>query len=172
MGIADRLRPVGIDSARRLAVACQRLSGVQRRPVTPEAIHELVRHLGCLQLDPTAIVARNHLLVVFSRLGPYRQKLIDALLWDERSLYEYWAHQASIVPVEDRALHAALPPPNGDPSRTESWVTNRVVDVDAILHRLANVDVVHASDFDQHTQKYESGWGARSEVSDAIELLW
>jgi uncharacterized protein len=163
---------VGIESARRLAVACQRLSGVPRRPVTAEAIHELVRHLGCLQLDPTTIVARNHLLVAFSRLGTFRPKLMDALLWDQRTLYEYWAHQASIVPSGDRALHAALPPPYGDASRTESWVSPRALDVDPILDRLAQVDVVHASDFDQHTQKYESGWGARSEISDGIELLW
>ena len=163
---------MSIDSARRLAIACQRLNGVPERPVTAADIHELVRHLGCLQLDPTAIVARNHLLVVFSRLGPFRQKLVDSLLWDQRVLYEYWAHQASIVPSEDRALHAALPPPVGDPGRTESWVSRRTLDVDPILDRLAHVDVVHASDFDQHTQKYESGWGARSEITDGIELLW
>jgi hypothetical protein len=163
---------VGIDGARRLAIASQRLNGVPKRPVTAADIQGLVRHLGCLQLDPTAIVARNHLLVVFSRFGPFRPKLLDSLLWDQRVLYEYWAHEASIVPSEDRALHAALPPPVGDPSRTESWVSRRTLDVAPILDRLSQVDVVHASDFDQHTQKYESGWGARSEITDGIELLW
>ena len=163
---------MGIGSARRLAVTCQRLSGVPRKPVTAKAIHDLVRQLGCLQLDPTAIVARNHLLVVFSRLGPFRQKLVDSLLWDQRVIYEYWAHQASIVPSDDRALHAALPPPYGDPRRTESWLTHRALAVDPILERLSNVDAIHASDFEQHAQKYESGWGARSEISDSIALLW
>ena len=143
-----------------------------RKPVTAKAIHDLVRQLGCLQLDPTAIVARNHLLVVFSRLGPFRQKLVDSLLWDQRVIYEYWAHQASIVPSDDRALHAALPPPYGDPRRTESWLTHRALAVDPILERLSNVDAIHASDFEQHAQKYESGWGARSEISDSIALLW
>lgn len=163
---------MGIDSARRLAIACQRLSGSRQRPVTAAGIHDLVRHLGCLQLDPTAIVARNHLLVVFSRLGPFRHTLLDALLWEQRVLYEYWAHQASIVPTEDRALQAALPPPYGDPHRTESWLVQRAVAVEPILERLAHVDAVHASDFEAHAQKYESGWGARSEISDSIALLW
>jgi uncharacterized protein len=163
---------VSIASARRLAVVCQRLSGSPQRPVTADAIHNLVRHLGCLQLDPTAIVARNHLLVVFSRLGPYRQKLVDSLLWDQRLLYEYWAHQASIVPTEDRALQAALPPPYGDAHRTESWLVQRAGAVEPILERLATVEAVYASDFDEHAQKYESGWGARSEISDSIALLW
>src|SRR5260370_2171571 len=81
--------------------------------------------IGCLQLDPTAIVARNHLLVLFSRLGPFDPKLVDSLLWDERRFYEYWAHQASIVPTEDRELHAALPPPWADPRPTAAWMTTR-----------------------------------------------
>lgn len=163
---------MGIDSARRLAIACQRLSGSLQRPVTADAIHELVRHLGCLQLDPTSIVARNHLLVVFSRLGPFRRKLLDTLLWDERRLYEYWAHQASIVPTEDRALQAALPLPNGHPDGLDAWVSKRPITVEPILERLAHIDVVHASDFEEHAQKYESGWGARSGISNSIELLW
>src|SRR2546428_8715939 len=103
-------RKVRIEHARQLAVACQRLSGLRPKPITTDAIRELVRTIGCLQLDPTPIVARNHLLVLFSRLGPFDPRLVDALLWDERRLYEYWAHQASIVPTEDRGLHAALPP--------------------------------------------------------------
>jgi uncharacterized protein len=92
-------RTVRIEHARRLAVARQRLSGSRPKPVTTDEIHDLVRAIGCLQLDPTAVVARNHLLVVFSRLGPFDPKLVDTLLWDERRLYEYWAHQASIVPT-------------------------------------------------------------------------
>ena len=161
-----------MDSARQLAIACQRLSGSPQRPVTTDTIHELVRHLGCLQLDPTAIVARNHLLVVFSRLGPFRHKLLDTLLWDQRLLYEYWAHQASIVPTEDRALQAALPLPKGDPHGLESWVSKRPIAVEPVLERLAQVDAVHASDFEEHAQKYESGWGTRSGISNSLELLW
>src|SRR5437660_2233007 len=116
-------RKVRIEHARRLAVARQRLSGSRPKRVTTDDIHALVRAIGCLQLDPTAVVARNHLLVVFSRLGAFDPALVDGLLWDERRLFEYWAHRASIVPTEERALHAALPPPCGDASRTSSRMT-------------------------------------------------
>src|SRR5438105_12536445 len=130
-------RRVRIEHARRLAVARQRLSGSRPKPVTKDDIHQLVRAIGCLQLDPTAIVARNHLLVLFSRLGPFDPKLVDILLWDERRLYEYWAHRASIVPTEDRALHAALPPPWANRNRTESWMTTRARSSNPVLEPLA-----------------------------------
>lgn len=153
-------------------MARQHLSGKRPKPVTTDHIHELVLAIGCLQLDPTAIVARNHLLVVFSRLGPFDPKLVDILLWDERRLYEYWAHQASIVPTEDRALHAALPPPWAEPRRTESWMTRRARLRQPVLKRLAANGSVRAADFEEHAKKYESGWGKRSAIADTLALLW
>ncbi|TMC44864.1 MAG: winged helix-turn-helix domain-containing protein [Chloroflexi bacterium] len=165
-------RKVRIEHARRLAVARQRLSGSRPKPITTDHIHELVQAIGCLQLDPTAVVARNHLLVVFSRLGPFDPKLVDALLWDERRLYEYWAHRASIVPTEDRPLHAALPPPWGDPRRTESWMTTRARFSELVLQRVAANGSVRAADFEEHAEKYESGWGDRSPIADTLALLW
>jgi uncharacterized protein YcaQ len=167
-------RKVRIEHARQLAVTRQRLSGPPRRErVTADDIHHLVRAIGCLQLDPTAIVARNHLLVLFSRLGPYDPKLVDLLLVEERRLYEYWAHRASIVPTEDRALHAALPPPWANRYRTtEGWMTMRARSSRLILKRLAANGTIRASDFEEHAEKYESGWGLRSPISDSIALLW
>jgi uncharacterized protein YcaQ len=159
-------------NARRLAVTCQHLSGPRPSRVTTDVIHDLVCALGCLQLDPTAIVARNHLLVLFSRLGPFDRALVDTLLWDERRLYEYWAHQASIVPADDRALHAALPPRVSGVHQTTTWMTSRARAVGLILDRLSSADSVRASDFEEHAEKYESGWGARSEISDSLGLLW
>lgn len=150
----------------------QRLSGSRPKSVTGDDIHALVRTIGCLQLDPTAIVARNHLLVLFSRLGPFDPKLVDALLWDERRLYEYWAHQASIVPTEDRALHAALPPPWLNQRTTAAWMTTRGRFSKLVLKRLAASASVRAADFEQHAEKYESGWGQRSPITDTLALLW
>ncbi len=161
-----------IATVRRMAVACQRLSGPTPAPVTTEVIVDLVRAIGCLQLDPTAIVARNHLLVLFSRLGVFDPKLVDTLLWDQRLLYEYWAHQASIVPTADRALHAALPPRSGDAHQTEQWLSRHADKVDLVLERLRGNASVRASDFEEHTEKYQSGWGARSRIADSLGLLW
>src|SRR2546423_14890213 len=144
-------RKVGIEHARRLPVARQRLSGSRPNGVAADDIHALGRAIGCLQLDPTAVVARSHLLVVFSRLGAYDPTLVDALLWDQRRLYEYWAHQASIVPTEDRALHLVLPPPWADRSTTASWLTTRGRSSELVLDRPAAHRSGRAEGFEQHS---------------------
>jgi len=44
--------------------------------------------------------------------------------------------------------------------------------IDLVLERLRANDSVRASDFVEHAEKYESGWGARSRISDSLGLLW
>lgn len=90
--------------ARRLAITRQRLADL-RPPADAAGLLNIVRDLGCLQLDPTSAVARSHLLVLWSRVGPYDPAHLDALLWKERRLFEYWAHQASIVLTDDYPVH-------------------------------------------------------------------
>src|SRR5689334_7431535 len=89
---------------RQLAITRQHLAG---KPPKPDAEHilYLIRDLGCLQLDPTSAVARSHLLVLWSRLGHYDLADLDTLLWQDRSLFEYWAHAAAIVLTEDYPIH-------------------------------------------------------------------
>ena len=82
--------------ARRLAVTKQRLT--EPRPdATPEGIVDLVRDLGCLQIDPIRAVERTQYLVLWSRLGRYDHEHLHTSLWKDRRLFEYWAHAASIV---------------------------------------------------------------------------
>src|SRR5213593_937046 len=98
------IRTITPTTARHLFIAQQRLAG-PRPPANAAGIMEVVRDLGCLQLDPISAVARSHMLVLWSRLGPYDRAHLDTLMWQERKLFEYWAHAASIVLTEDYAIH-------------------------------------------------------------------
>ncbi|MDM8518583.1 crosslink repair DNA glycosylase YcaQ family protein [Anaerolineales bacterium HSG6] len=108
--------------ARRLAITRQRLAGPMPDP-TPAGIMDVVRDLGCLQLDPIRAVEKTQYLVLWSRLGHYDVEHLHTLLWERRDLFEYWAHAASIVLTEDYPLHQ----PNMLTSRVEDndW-TKRV----------------------------------------------
>jgi uncharacterized protein YcaQ len=64
------------------------------------SIFDVVNHVGYLQLDPTNSIARNHLLVLWSRLGNYNEAELERLRWESRELYEY---AAAIVRVDHRS---------------------------------------------------------------------
>ena len=98
------MRTISTTTARRLAITRQRLAGKTNKP-NADGIFDVVKDLGFLQLDPTNVVAPSHQLVVLSRVGPYQPKRLETLLWDERRLFEYWAHAASIVVTEHYPIH-------------------------------------------------------------------
>jgi uncharacterized protein YcaQ len=98
------VRTISATTVRRLAITRQRLAGKSSKP-NADGIFEVVKDLGFLQLDPTSVVAPSHQLVVFSRVGPYQTKLLETLLWDERRLFESWAHAASIVVTEHYPIY-------------------------------------------------------------------
>jgi uncharacterized protein YcaQ len=61
------------------------------------------------QLDSVNVAVRAHYMPLFSRLGSYAPELVDAAAWSHtprrpRLLVEYWAHEASLVPVADWPL--------------------------------------------------------------------
>lgn len=141
-------REITPQTARRLAIAKQGLAFEGPKP-TRAGILSVIRDLGCLQLDPLTVVARSPLLVLWSRLGTFRPRDLDALLFKEKRLFEYWAHQASIVLTEDYPIHHLLmrrypngrlssPTPSAWRRRAGAWLAeNRRLRqrILAILHR-------------------------------------
>jgi len=97
--------PISSTLVRRLAVTKQRLAGPRPAP-GPAGLLEVARDLGCIQLDPISAVDRTHRLVWFSRAGRYTTADLDQVLWQERQMFEYWAHCASLVLTEDYPLHS------------------------------------------------------------------
>ncbi|MDT4891113.1 MAG: uncharacterized protein QOE97_148 [Pseudonocardiales bacterium] len=92
--------------ARRIALAAQGFA--ERRPsgrVDARSIRRVIKRLAILQIDSVNVFSRTHYLPVFSRLGPYPRKTLDTLTAHtaggvpRRELFEYWAHEASLVPV-------------------------------------------------------------------------
>ena len=68
----------------------------------------MIERLRLLQLDSVNVAVRAHYMPVFSRLGPYERALVDDAAWSSsarrpRLLVEYWAHEASLLPVADSA---------------------------------------------------------------------
>src|SRR3977135_3967429 len=70
----------------------------------PSDVVAAVQRLGCVQLDSTATVERSHRLALTSRVGWYRPGTVSRLLATQR-LFEYWAHEACLLPIEDYPWH-------------------------------------------------------------------
>ncbi|MBI1186852.1 MAG: winged helix-turn-helix domain-containing protein [Alphaproteobacteria bacterium] len=91
--------------ARRIAIAAQGLD--RPRPARPTRAHvdRVIARLGLLQIDAVNVLARAHYMPLFSRLGAYDPALLNAAwLGRKRSCFEYWGHEASILPYDAHPL--------------------------------------------------------------------
>jgi uncharacterized protein len=161
-------------TARRLAIACQRLDG-------NADMLDVLRALGCVQLDPISAVERSHLLVLFSRLGNYDRADFERLLWEERQVFEYWAHEASIVLTEDYPIHAyrMATYPNGERGGhwLSAWIDENRQMFDSVrghlIERLEEEGPLPSRMFDdERTGGHSSGWTSGRVVNRVLDYLW
>src|SRR5512138_1394799 len=93
-------------SIRLLQLAVQGLLQPPPRPAAKEDVLAAIRRMGALQIDTIHVVARSPYLVLFSRLGDYDPRWLEELL-AEGKLFEYWAHAACFLPIEDYSLYVS-----------------------------------------------------------------
>jgi uncharacterized protein YcaQ len=96
------METVSVTQLRRYVVTHQGYATRFRRARAND-VAATIRRLGCVQLDSISTVGRAHRLTLGSRIGHYPEPAISRLLQAGR-IFEYWAHEACLVPIEDYPL--------------------------------------------------------------------
>ncbi len=151
--------------AARVAVHFQRLDASRPR-ATHDSVLDTVRGLGYLQLDTISAVERTHHLVLHSRLKGYRGRLLDDLLYEGRTLCDYWTNVAAIVPVEDREAYRYCWTAHRD-----GWRSVSRSFLDEILRKSPKDRPFDVDDFDEEMQGRTPGTWSSSRLRNALDIL-
>jgi uncharacterized protein YcaQ len=164
--------------ARRVALAAQGFG--QKRPegvVSQAHLRRVIERLALHQIDSVNVLVRAHYLPLFSRLGAYPRALLDEAAWgpkSKRRLFEYWAHEASLLPLDvqpllrwrmDRAARGI-----GVWTNVKPFAAERRAEADALLKRISDHGPVAASDVAE--TRGQGGWWGWSETKQALEYLF
>jgi uncharacterized protein YcaQ len=88
--------------ARRIALAAQGFLDPPHSAPTMRTFVRTVERTGVLQVDSVNVLARAHLMPLYSRMGPYDPSLLERAGsgGERRRVLEYWAHVQAFMPVE------------------------------------------------------------------------
>lgn len=137
-----------------------------------------IRQTNMLQVDSVNVLTRAHYMPIFSRLGIYDPSMLDELVWGndrQRKLFEYWGHEASMIPVEDFQLYRW----RMDDARNGKGMWGRIARmqrehpemINGILDRIDREGALGASDLEQEGESKEKWWGW-SDTKTAMEYLF
>ncbi|MEE2916387.1 cytoplasmic protein [Sphingomonas ginsenosidimutans] len=163
--------------ARRIVLAAQGFS--RSHPARPSKRHlrSLADRLHLFQIDSVNVLTRAHYLPAFARIGGYDRALLEDDAWGplrQRRMFEYWAHEASLLPLE---LHPLLRWRMARAERGEigyqalrRFAVDRRAEADTVLERIAAEGPLAAADFENGASR--SGWWEWSHVKHALEWLF
>jgi uncharacterized protein YcaQ len=168
---------MSLAQARRIALAAQGFATPRLAAVGRGQLRRTVERLGLHQIDSVNALVRAHYLPAFSRLGGYDRTLLDRAAWgrrSERRLFEYWAHEASLLPLD---LHPLLRWRMAQADRGEAgWrglrrcATELRPQAEAILARIRDEGPLASSDFADGAGN--GGWWGWSETKSMLEWLF
>jgi uncharacterized protein YcaQ len=155
-------------------LAAQGLLTRPRRRAQKADVLTTIERMRVLQIDTIHVVARSPYLVLFSRLGSYRQSWLDELL-EAGTIFECWAHEACFAPAADFALHRrhAL-------ERLGHWAMKHALRIrreqapamDALLARIRESGPVKAADFERSEGVATGGWWGWKDEKRWLEALF
>jgi uncharacterized protein len=160
------------DAARVLLLAAQGLDRRPRRKAAKADVLAAIRRMGALQIDTIHVVARSPYLVLWSRLGAYEPRWLDELL-AERAVFEYWAHEACFLPIEDYPLyrHRMLDPHSMGWKYSHGWIEKHPEQAERVLRAVREGGPVRSADFERRDGKGTPGWWGWKPEKRALESL-
>jgi len=177
-------RVVSPAHARRLALHAQGLAAAPPPGgAGPDAVAAVAERIGCLQLDPVSAVARSPLLVLFARLGRVRDAALERAAYERRTLFDAWAHEASLVATADLPLHrwamrTYLDAPTTRAARAREFLAANAAFCDELVEELRERGPLRARDLeDRSAEPWRHGWwtdevSARQTIARLLHVLW
>src|SRR3954449_7463316 len=159
-----RVERLSAGQARRVALAAQGLSRPRQEGAADRRhLRRVLQHTNALQIDSVNVLTRAHYLPAWSRIGAYPRDALDRMAYRDRELFEYWGHEAALLPI---AMHPLW--------RWQMKRAERMVDrwghiqqvlrdapglVDHVLSLVRDNGPVSARDIAQAESRSKENWG-------------
>lgn len=166
------MRTVSIDAARRLALGAQGFSTPQPTGrVDARHFRRVMNTIGLVQLDSVNVCVRSYYMPFYSRLGSYDRNKLDRWLNSSGENFEYWSHEAAVLPVARYPLWRWKMQQMRPWRRAQALMDEHPEVLDSVLKQVRDDGPLRVRDLDAPNHRNEPWWGY-GPGKVALELLF
>ncbi len=156
--------------ARSLAINSQKLYGNIK--ADKMSILELIKALGYVQIDTINIINRAHHHTLFTRTNGYSPAYLDELLSRDKSVFEFFGHALSYLPMEDYRFYSRRIREFPTKAWEKQWLKEAEPYIDKVLQRIKDDGPLGIKDFSKVRGDKQTIW-TYSPIKVALEtLVW
>jgi len=150
------------------------------RPLNRSTLRALLESVGALQIDSVNVLDRAHYLTLWSRFGLFERETFDGWVHGGGVAYEYWGHEASILPISHLPLGLRrmrrFPPESWRKSAWWERAATSTASKRRVLRRIRAEGPLESVDFERRPEekKGKGIWSAEMPKEDkrSLSLLW
>jgi uncharacterized protein YcaQ len=171
------MESLSASEARRIALAAQGFGQARPTRWSKRRLVAAIEQLAVVQIDSVNVVSRSHYLPLFSRLGAYPRKMLEDLAWGRKpALFEYWGHEASLMPLSLQPLLRWRMADAAKGVGAWGYVARYIRDhrpvIEGALAQVRERGPLAASELDLAKRTGSGGWWEWSEAKRATECLF
>jgi len=163
-----------IQKARNVIIYSQLIRTLPGEESSGGAIAEIVEQMGYVQIDTINVINRAHHHTLWARYPQYKNGDIYTAQAQDKSVFEYWGHAMSYLPMKDYRFYLPYKQQFNDPCG--KWERDRLEKyghlMQPVLQRIREEGAMATRDFVSETQPYEKTWWNWRPVKVALELLF
>ncbi len=167
-------KPVILSSeqARAIWLRAQRLDEPEPFGSGPEAVLAAIKQLGYVQIDTINVIERCHHHILFSRIPGYRRGDLTQLQDTDKTVFEYWTHALSYVPVADFPYF--IPAMKRFRDLTDTWFGKVTpAEITAMTRRLKREGPLSIRDIaDEELVEKHHPWASRKPSKRVLQLMF
>jgi uncharacterized protein YcaQ len=161
-------------TARRLVLHAQLLDGRTGIQKGKPGVAQTVGHLGYVQIDTISVIERAHHHTLWTRVPGYRPEHLHQAQAVDRTLFEYWGHAASILPMSDYRFYIPMMRGFLDPKGSwwKGWGKKYGSYLEPVLKRIKEEGPKAARDFENPSGRGKGPWWDWKPAKAALEMLF
>ncbi len=165
---------ISLSTARKWAIHTQLLDGRTKLPKGKQGVSRLIERLGYIQIDTISVVERSHNHTIWTRCPDYTKEMLHELQANERTIFEYWGHAASYLPMSDYRYYLPRMRYASDPN--EKWEKQRMKKyghlMKPVFEEIRKNGPMSSRDFEERSGRKRGGWWDWRPTKVALELLF